>query len=80
MLAKPPTKEVQENFPYKSFPFGAEVKYSPSSPAVKNQMHPMGLAKLRGIFMGYHLNEGALFIGDCLVADWEDIADADRFI
>ena len=28
--------------------------------------------------MGYHLNEGGFFIGDCQVADWEDIAKAER--
>ena len=43
-----------------------------------NEMHPMGPPKLRGIFMGYHLNEGGFFIGDALVADWEDIEQAER--
>ena len=74
----PYARRFKTKFPHKTFPFGAEVKYRPSSPAVRNQMHPMGPGKLRGIFMGYHLNEGGFFIGDCQVADWEDIAKAER--
>ena len=63
-----------KNFTF--YPFGAEIRYKPSSPKVQNQMSPFGAKTLPGIFLGYHEHKGGYFSGDLLLADWEDIAVA----
>ena len=40
------------------YPFGCEITYKPSSPVVKQQMHPLGSKVLRGVFLGYKQRMG----------------------
>ena len=71
-------KRFEHKFPHKTFSFGAEIKYKPSSPAFLNQMHPCGDKRLLGIFIGYYLEKGGYYSSGIMVADWEDFAHAER--
>ena len=66
----------QNKFPGPIWPFGIEVEYKPSSPVVKNQMHPFGGDLLPGIFMGYRQQCGGGYDGVMFVVDWEDMGNA----
>ena len=55
-----------------------EITYKPSSPVVKQQMHPMGSKVLSGVFLGYKQRMGGDWSGDLYVADWEDFEKADH--
>ena len=77
------TTPYQNRFgtPFKGpiLPFGCEILYKPSSAKVQNQMHPFGSKMLHGIFIGYYLEDGGRWHnGDLMVADWEDIGQAER--
>ena len=74
----PYARRFKKKFPHRIYPFGYEVDYKPSSPKVLNQMHPFGGKRLKGIFMGYYLDEGGYHHGDVFVADWVDFANAER--
>ena len=41
-------------------------------------MAPFDCKTLPRIFVGYHEHEDGYFSGDLMIADWEDIAAADR--
>ena len=58
-------------------PFGAEVENRPSAPKGQDRLHKYGSKTLSGIFVGYDQKAGGDWSGDYLVADWEEIEQAE---
>ena len=65
------------NFPGTLIPFGAEINYKPASPKDLKRMPTFGTRVLPGLFVGYQQQAGGGWSGDVLVADWEEIANAE---
>ena len=57
-------------------PFGAAVKYQPSSQKDKARLHQLTTKVLDGIFIGYHQMSGGNWNGDLYVIDQEELANA----
>jgi len=66
------------DFPGPLIPFGAEIRYKPSSPGDKEMVHELGDKMLPGIFMGYDQQAGGGWSGDLLLANQEEIRSAEH--
>ena len=58
-------------------PFGAQIKYNPISQKDKERVHKFGDKTLSGVFIGYAQQAGGGWSGDLIIADWEEIENAD---
>ena len=58
-------------------PFGAMVEYFPISAQDQSRLHQFGEKVLPGIFFGYALVAGGIWIADILVADIEELRRLD---
>ena len=67
-----------KNFKGPVYPFGCEVQYKPSSPKELAAIHNYGEKILSGIFVGYSERAGGEWNGDLLIADWDQIENAER--
>ena len=61
------------------FTFGCEIKYKPISKDDVARAHKFGDKRLPGIFLGYEQQARGGFSGDLLVADWDEIQEAESF-
>ena len=59
-------------------PFGAHVEYLPKSQTDKARVHEFGSKMLQGIFAGYQQGSGGSWSKDVLVADWDNIENAEH--
>jgi hypothetical protein len=59
-------------------PFGAQIKYAPISQKDKERVHKFGDKTLAGVFLGYEQHAGGGWSGDLLIADWEEIENAEN--
>jgi len=59
--------------------FGAELTYYPITEKDQKKTHKFGSKVLSGIFVGYSQQAGGAWTGDLLVADWQQVADAELF-
>ena len=58
-------------------PFGEEVEYKPSQPKGLEPLRKFGSKTLNGVFVGYDQRAGGNWRGDYLVADWDEIEQAE---
>ena len=58
-------------------PFGAAIKYQPSSHKDKARLHQLTTKVLDGILLGYCQMSGGNWNGDLYVVDREELAEAD---
>jgi hypothetical protein len=58
-------------------PFGAEVEYKPSHPKGFEKLHKFGSKTFQGVFVGYDQRAGGQWSSYYLVADWDEIEQAD---
>ncbi len=65
------------DFPGPKIAFGAEVRYKPASPKGQEGIHKFGDKMLPGIFLGYDQHAGGGWSGDLLIANQEEIAQAE---
>ena len=65
------------NFSGPLIPFGAEITWKPISSDDEARLHPFGSKRLSGIFVGYEQQAGGGWSGDLLIADWEQIENAE---
>ena len=66
----------QEEFIGPLYPFGCSVEYQPSNPDYKEAGHALGTKTRRGIFFGYHLDNGGRFKGDLFIVDEQQMVNA----
>ena len=60
-------------------PFGCEIKYKPITKDDMARCHRYGDKLLPGIFLGYDIQSGGGWSGDLIVADWDEIQEAESF-
>ena len=72
-------RRFQVNFAGPTYPFGCEIKYKPISKDDMARSHKFGDKLLPGIFLGYELQAGAGWSGDLILADWDEIQEAECF-
>ena len=58
-------------------PLGAEIEYRPSSKKDRKRLHKVGSKMLSGVFVGYKQKVGGGWSGELIIADWEEIENAD---
>lgn len=56
---------------------GAEVRYKPIAEKDKERLRKFGSKMLSGIFVGYEQQAGGGWSGDLLLADWDEIENAE---
>ena len=78
-IATPYKHRYGEDFRGPALPFGCEVDYLPSSDKEKDSRHKFGDKTCRGIFPGYHQLVGGGWSGDLLIANWDQIENAQDF-
>ncbi len=61
-----------------SIPFGAHVEFLPKSQVDMARVHEFGSKMLQGIFVGYQQDSGGGWSKDLLVADWDQIENAEH--
>ena len=77
-MGKHHTKDVLENhFEGPIIPFGSLVEYYPISAKDQSRIHHFGKKVLPGLFLGYALYAGGIWMGDILVADLEELETMD---
>ena len=59
-------------------PLGAEVKYMPIGKKDTARLHKFGNKRLPAVFIGYGQQAGGNWDGTLLIADWEEIVNAER--
>ena len=59
-------------------PFGSLVEYHPITAKDQSRIHQFGKKVLPGLFLGYALYAGGIWVGDVLVADLEELGDDGR--
>ena len=72
-------KRYNVEFPGPIIPFGAEVRYIPSSPPDIEQLHAFGEKMVAGLFMGYHQKAGGAWSGDLFVVNQTQVEQASVF-
>ena len=68
--------EIRFGEPGPIIPFGAEMSYKSISDKDKARLPSFGAGLLSGIFVGYKQHAGGGWTGDLLVADWDEIENA----
>ena len=58
-------------------PFGSLVEYHPRTAKDQSRIHQFGKKVLPGLFLGYALYAGGIWMGDVLVADLEELETMD---
>ena len=58
-------------------PFGSLVEYHPITAKDQSKIHQFGKKVLPGLFLGYALYAGGIWMGDVLIADLEELETMD---